>query len=53
MNSETSKIKEIAALPPDEHRKLLERPAERAVREHETNELTVFTMLDGAAIEHH
>lgn len=41
---ETTKIKEIAALPVNERRKLLERAAARAAREYETNkELTVFT----------
>jgi hypothetical protein len=44
MNSETTKIKEIAGLPLDERRKLLEQAAECAVREYETNkELTAFT----------
>ena len=44
MNSETTKIKEIAALPVSERRKLLEQAAEYAVREYETNkELTVFS----------
>jgi hypothetical protein len=44
MDSKTTKIKEIAALPPDERRKLLEQAAERATCEYETNkELTVFS----------
>jgi hypothetical protein len=44
MNSETTKIKEIAGLPLDERRKLLEQAAERAAREYETNkELTAFS----------
>lgn len=44
MNSETTKIKEIAALPLGERRKLLKQATEHAVREYETNkELTAFT----------
>ncbi len=44
MDSKTTKIKEIAALPLDERRKLLEQAAEHAAREYETNkELTVFS----------
>ncbi len=44
MDLQATKIKEIAALPPDERRKLLERAAEHAAREHETNrELTAFS----------
>jgi mannose/fructose-specific phosphotransferase system component IIA len=44
MDLKTTKIKEIAALPHDERRKLLEQAAEHAAPEYETNkELTVFT----------
>ena len=44
-----AKAKNIAALPLDERRKLLEAAAERAAHEYETDkELTAFTELDGA-----
>jgi len=46
---EMTKAKKIAALSPDERRKLLEAAAERAAHEYETDkELTAFTELDGA-----
>jgi hypothetical protein len=48
MNSETTKIKEIARLPVDERQRVLEAAAERAVYHYETDkELTTFTELDG------
>jgi hypothetical protein len=44
MDLQTTKVKDIAALPINERRKLLEQAAERAAREYETNrELTVFS----------
>jgi hypothetical protein len=44
MDWQTTKIKEIAALPLDERRKLLKQAAECAAREYETNkELCVFS----------
>ncbi len=44
MDLQATKIKEIAALPLDERRKLLEQAAEYAAREYETNrELTAFS----------
>ena len=44
MDSETTKIKKIAALPVNERRKLLEQAAEYAAREYETNKaLTAFS----------
>ena len=49
MDLQTTTIKEIAALPLDERRKLLEQAAEHAAREYETNkELTVLTDRLGA-----
>ncbi len=44
MDLRTTKIKEIAALPINERRKLLEQAAKCAAREYETNkELTAFS----------